>query len=153
MIKGYTEKQWGKSRELPASIIKRLLLRFSYDDRYFPDEYQGIPEGGHNVLIEALLKGIPTVCGSSYQRLIRAFPDIADKVIYTGAIDEFFEYSLGRLEYRSLRFEEEVLEESDFQGQAVVNYTDAETPFTRIIEHKYFTRTQSESTVVIAGVD
>lgn len=89
----------------------------------------------------------------SYQRLIRAFPDIADKVIYTGAIDEFFEYSLGRLEYRSLRFEEEVLEESDFQGQAVVNYTDAETPFTRIIEHKHFTRTQSENTVVIAAVD
>lgn len=149
LIKGYTEKQWGKKcSELPASIIKRLPVRFTYDERYFSDKYQGVPEGGYNALIEALLEGIPTVCGLSYQQLIQAFPDIADRVIYTGAIDEFFEYSLGRLEYRSLRFEEEVLDEPDFQGQAVVNYTDEETPFTRIIEHKYFAGAGGEKTVV-----
>lgn len=149
LVKGYTEKQWGKKcSELPASIIKRLPVRFSYDDRYFADKYQGIPEGGYNVLIESLLKGIPTVCGLSYQRLIRAFPNIADKVVYTGPIDEFFEYRFGRLEYRSLRFKEEILNEPDFQGQAVVNYTDAETPFTRIIEHRHFTKKQSEKTII-----
>lgn len=149
LIRGYTEKQWGKKcSELPASIIMRLPVRFTYDDRYFSDRYQGIPEGGYNAMIESLLKGIPAVCGLSYQRLIQAFPDIADRVVYTGPIDEFFEYGLGRLEYRSLRFEEEILEEPDFQGQAVVNYTDEETPYTRVIEHKYFTGIEGEKTVV-----
>lgn len=149
IIKGYTEKQWGrKCCELPSSIIKRLPVRFSYDDRYFTDKYQGIPEGGYNILIESMLKGIPTICGLSYQRLIKAFPDIADQVIYTGPIDEFFEYCFGRLEYRSLRFEDEILSQKAFQGQAVVNYTDSETPFTRIIEHKYFTGIQCDKTVI-----
>lgn len=149
LIKGYTEKQWGRPcKTLPVSILKRIPLRFEHDDRYFTDQYQGIPEGGYNQLIEKLLEGSTVVTSMSYQKLIAAFPNIADKIIYTGSIDQFFDYSLGRLEYRSLRFEEEVLEQPDFQGQAVVNYCDKETPYTRIIEHKYFTNQQSEKTVI-----
>ena len=149
LVKHYTEKQWGRDcRNLPAGIMRRLPLRFTYDDRYFTDEYQGIPEGGYNVLIEKLLEGSETVTGLSYQVLAAAFPDIADKVVYTGSIDGFFDYSLGRLEYRSLRFETEDLPQKDFQGQAVVNYCDAETEYTRIIEHKHFTNRQSSHTVV-----
>lgn len=149
LIKGYTEKQWGRDcRELPPSIIKRLPLRFEYDDRYFTDKYQGIPEGGYNVLIENLLKGIPAVTGMSYQQLVKAHPGIADRVICTAPIDEFFDYRLGRLEYRSLRFEEELLNTPDYQGQSVVNYCDAETPYTRIIEHKHFTGADSPNTVI-----
>ena len=149
LVKGYTEKQWGKDcRELPASIIKRLPLRFEYDDRYFTDKYQGIPQGGYNVLTDKLLEGIPNLVGMSYQRLIKEFPSIADKVIFTGPIDEFFEYRLGRLEYRSLRFEEERLDIPDYQGQAVVNYCDSEIPYTRIIEHKHFTGAESPRTVI-----
>lgn len=149
LIKGYTEKQWGRPcKTLPASILQRMPLRFEYDDRYFTDPYQGIPEGGYNRLVEKLLEGSAVVTDLSYQRLAAAFPDIADKVVYTGPIDQFFDYSLGRLEYRSLRFEEEVLEQPDFQGQAVVNYCDKETPYTRIIEHKYFTEQESKKTVI-----
>ena len=149
LVKGYTEKQWGRAcRNLPANIIKRLPLRFEYDDRYFTDEYQGIPEGGYNVLIEKLLEGSSVVTELSYKILITAFPEIADKVIYTGAIDGFFEYRLGHLEYRSLRFETEKLEQEDFQGQAVVNYCDSETAYTRIIEHKHFANLQSSNTVI-----
>jgi len=149
LVKDYTEKQWGRScKNLPASILKRIPLRFEDDDRYFTDEYQGIPEGGYNRLVENLLKGVSVVTELNYQRLAKAFPKIADKVIYTGPIDQFFEYSLGRLEYRSLRFEEEILDQPDFQGQAVINYCDAKSKFTRIIEHKYFVSSKSNKTVV-----
>lgn len=149
LVKGYTEKQWGRQcRNLPADIIRRLPLRFTYDDRYFTDEYQGIPEGGYNVLIEKMLEGSAAVTELNYRTLTAAFPDIADKVIYTGSIDGFFEYKLGHLEYRSLRFETEDLPQEDFQGQAVVNYCDAETPYTRIIEHKYFAGIKSARTVI-----
>ena len=149
LVKHYTEKQWGRAcKNLPASIIRRLPLRFTDDDRYFTDPYQGIPAGGYDPLIEKLLEGSTCVTGMSYQTLTAAFPDIADKVIYTGSIDGFFEYRLGHLEYRGLRFETEELPVEDFQGQAVVNYCDAETPYTRIIEHKYFEGKQCAHTVI-----
>ena len=149
LVKGYTEKQWGRPcRELPASIIKRLPLRFTYDDRYFSDKYQGVPEGGYDALIQGLLNGIPALLGISYDTLIGAFPNIADRVVYTGAIDEFFNYSLGHLEYRSLRFEEETLGRQDYQGQAVVNECDGDVPWTRTIEHKHFLRESSSKTVI-----
>ena len=149
LIKGYTEKQWGRvCRSLPASIIKRIPVRFTEDDRYFTDKYQGVPEGGYNVLIEKLLEGIPVVTGMSYEKLMNAFPDIADKTVYTGTIDGFFEYTSGHLDYRSLRFETETLDEEDYQGQAVVNYTDADTPYTRIIEHKHFLDEKAKKTVI-----
>lgn len=149
LVKHYTEKQWGRTcNNLPASIIRRLPLRFTDDDRYFTDPHQGIPEGGYNPLIENLLAGSTCVSGMSYQTLTAAFPNIADKVIYTGSIDGFFDYRLGHLEYRGLRFETEDLPVEDFQGQAVVNYCDAETPYTRIIEHKYFEGKQCDHTVI-----
>lgn len=149
LIKGYTEKQWGRlCRDLPADIIKRIPLRFTDDDRYFTDKYQGIPEGGYNRLIENMLTGIQAVTGMSYARLMKDFPDIADRIVYTGPIDEFFGYCLGRLDYRSLRFETETLDQEDFQGQAVVNYTGADTPYTRIIEHKHFSGQKSPRTVI-----
>ncbi len=149
LIKGYTEKQWGRPcKSLPAAIIKRIPLRFEYDDWYFTDQFQGIPEGGYNRLVEKLLEGSTVITSLSYQKLIAAFPNVAGKIIYSGAIDQFFDYSLGRLEYRSLQFEEEVIEEPDFQGQAVVNYCDTETPYTRIIEHKHFTGQRSKKTVI-----
>ena len=149
LIKGYTEKQWGRPcKSLPAAIIKRIPLRFEYDDRYFTDQFQGIPEGGYNRLVEKLLEGSTVITSLSYQKLIAAFPNVAGKTIYSGVIDQFFDYNLGRLEYRSLQFEEEVIEEPDFQGQAVVNYCDEETPYTRIIEHKHFTGQRSKKTVI-----
>lgn len=149
LIKGYTEKQWGRScKSLPAFIIKRIPLRFTGDDRYFTDRYQGVPEGGYNGLINGLLEGIPAVTGMSYERLISARPDIADKTVYTGTIDGFYGYRLGKLEYRSLRFETETLDREDFQGRAVVNYTDRRTPYTRIIEHKYFLDEKGPKTVI-----
>lgn len=149
LIKGYTEKQWGRScKNLPASIIQRIPLRFTNDDRYFTDAYQGVPEGGYMTLMEKLLEGSTVITSMSYQKLIAAFPDIADCVIYTGPIDQFFDYQLGKLEYRSLRFEEKLLDQPDFQGQAVVNYCNMETPYTRIIEHKHFSGQQSEKTVI-----
>ena len=149
LIKGYTEKWWGRPcKALPASILQRISLHFEYDDCYFTDEYQGIPEGGYNQMIEKLLESSTVVTDLSYQKLIAAFPDIADKVVYTGPIDQFFDYNLGRLEYRSLRFEEEILEQPDFQGQAVVDFCDTETPYTRIIEHRHFAGQKSEKTVI-----
>lgn len=149
LIKGYTEKQWGRPcKTLPTSILQRIPLRFEYDDRYFADKYQGIPEGGYDRLVEKLLEGSTVVTGLSYQKLAVAFPNIAERIIYTGPIDQFFDYSMGRLEYRSLRFEEEILEQEDFQGQAVVNYCDDETPYTRIIEHRHFAGQEGGKTVI-----
>lgn len=149
LVKYYTQKQWGKScKDLPTSIIKRIPLRFEYDDRYFTDRYQGIPDGGYNALVENMLSGIPIITRISYQQLIKKYPNIAKRIVYTGPIDEFFHYELGELEYRSLRFETFLLNEPDFQGYSVVNYCDAETPFTRIIEHKHFTDVKSEKTVI-----
>lgn len=139
LIKGYTEKQWGRSAtELPAFIIKRIPFRFTFDNNYFNDAYQGIPKGGYNVLIDALLEGIEVRLGVDYLKERSYWEGIADKVLFTGCIDEFFDYQCGCLEYRSLRFEQKLLDMEDFQGNAVVNYTEREVPYTRIIEHKHF---------------
>ncbi|MCM1156478.1 MAG: UDP-galactopyranose mutase [Roseburia sp.] len=162
LIKGYTQKQWGRDcRELPAFIIKRLPLRFTYDNNYFNDPYQGIPTGGYTGIIEKMLRGIEVKTGVSYQEYIKTTPvgekkEFTDregnsfyKVLYTGMIDEYFAYRLGHLEYRSLRFEQEELAECDnYQGNAVVNYTDGETPYTRIIEHKHFEFGKQPGTVI-----
>lgn len=145
LIKGYTEKQWGrKCTELPAFIIKRLPVRFIHDNNYFNDRYQGIPIGGYNKLIDGLLEGIETKTGIDFFTIenglfnINHWQEIADRLVYTGAIDEFFGYKLGKLEWRTVSFEEEVLETPNYQGNAVMNYTEAEVPYTRVIEHKHF---------------
>ena len=139
LIKGYTEKQWGRScTELPAFIIKRLPVRYTFDNNYFNDLYQGIPIGGYNKLIQALLDGIEVRTGVDYLEHREEYANMAKTIVYTGPIDEYFGYPLGTLEYRGLRFETERLEEVNHQGVAVMNYTDRETPFTRIIEHKHF---------------
>ena len=139
LIKGYTEKQWGRPcTELPAFIIRRLPFRFTFDNNYFNDAYQGIPIGGYNVLTDALLQGADVRLGTDYFTHKAELDAVAEKVIFTGCIDEFFGYRLGHLEYRSLRFEEERLETANFQGNAVVNYTDRKVPYTRVIEHKHF---------------
>lgn len=139
LIKGYTEKQWGRScTELPAFIIKRLPVRYTFDNNYFNDRYQGIPVGGYNVLINALLDGIEVKTGIDFLAHRDEYSKMAKTIVYTGPIDEYFGYSLGTLEYRGLRFETERLEEENHQGVAVMNYTDRETPYTRIIEHKHF---------------
>ena len=139
LIKGYTEKQWGRAcTELPAFIIKRLPVRYTFDNNYYSDRYQGIPIGGYNRLINALLDGIEVRLGVDYNKEREKFKNLAHTVVYSGAIDEYFGYKLGRLEYRGLRFETERLEEQNYQGVAVMNYTDRETPWTRIIEHKHF---------------
>ena len=139
LIKGYTEKQWGRScTELPAFIIKRLPVRYTFDNNYFNDRYQGIPVGGYNKLIEALLDGIELRTGVDFLKERATYRAMAEKVVYTGSIDEYFDYKLGQLEYRGLRFETERLEEENHQGVAVVNYTEREIPYTRIIEHKHF---------------
>jgi len=139
LIKGYTEKQWGCScAELPAFIIKRLPVRYTFDNNYFNDKYQGIPIGGYNKLIDALLEGIEVRLGIDYNDNPAEYSKLATKVVYTGPIDAYFSYSLGRLEYRGLRFETERLEEFNHQGVAVMNYTQREIPYTRIIEHKHF---------------
>lgn len=139
LIKGYTEKQWGrKCIELPAFIIKRLPVRLTFDNNYFNDTYQGIPIGGYNKLIEGLLKGIETKTSSDFFENRKYFETIADKIIFTGKIDEFYDYKFGKLEYRTVRFETEKLYEQNHQGNAVINYTEAEVPYTRIIEHKHF---------------
>ncbi len=149
LIKGYTEKQWGRScTELPAFIIKRLPLRFIYDNNYFNDPYQGIPKGGYTAIIEKMLEGIEVRTNTDYFELVKEQPDIAEKIVFTGMIDEFFGYQLGELQYRSLRFESEVLEEENYQGNAVVNYTEREVPYTRIIEHKHFEFGKQPHTVV-----
>ena len=139
LIKGYTEKQWGRScAELPAFIIKRLPVRYTFDNNYFNDRYQGIPVGGYNKLIEALLDGIEVRTGVDFLKDRATYQAMAKKIVYTGSIDEYFGYKLGQLEYRGLRFETERLEEENHQGVAVVNYTAREIPYTRIIEHKHF---------------
>ena len=139
LIKGYTEKQWGrKCTELPAFIIKRLPVRFVYDNNYFNDKYQGIPVGGYNKLIDGLLDGADVRTGVDFFENRTYWEDIAEKIVFTGKIDEFYDYRLGKLEYRTVRFEEEIHECSNYQGNAVVNYTEKEIPYTRIIEHKHF---------------
>ena len=141
LIEGYTEKQWGRSADkLPADIIKRLPLRFTFDNNYFNDVWQGIPEGGYTALINNLLKGIEVRTGVDYLACREELDAIAGKVVYTGAIDEFFGYSRGSLEYRSLRFETQRIETESFQGNAVINYTERSVQYTRIIEHKHFVR-------------
>lgn len=150
LVKGYTEKQWGKDcKELPAFIIKRLPVRFTFNNNYFNDRYQGIPMGGYNKIIEKMLEGSDIELGVDYLKEKDKYNALADKILYTGMIDEYFEYSLGNLDYRSLRFETELLEgEYDYQGNAVINYTDRETPFTRIIEHKHFEFGTQPDTVI-----
>ena len=139
LIEGYTEKQWGrKCRELPAFIIKRLPVRLTYDNNYFNDAFQGIPIGGYNRLVDGLLEGIEVKAGADYLADRSYFRSLADKVVFTGPIDEYFGHCLGRLEYRTVRFDTEVVGTPNFQGNAVVNYVDASVPFTRIIEHKHF---------------
>ena len=139
LIKGYTQKQWGRPcNELPAFIIKRLPVRLTFDNNYFNALYQGIPVGGYTKLVENLLSGIEVKLETDYLEDKSYFDSLADKIVYTGAIDAYFDYSLGTLEYRSLRFENELVNVNNFQGNAVINYTDSDTPFTRIIEHKFF---------------
>ncbi len=157
LVKGYTEKQWGRDcKDLPAFIIRRLPLRFTYDNNYFNDRFQGIPEGGYTQIVEKLLEGIPVLTGVSLQEYQTANAartadeqDSWDRLLYTGMIDEYYHYRLGTLEYRSLRFEtEELPEEDNYQGNAVVNYTEREVPYTRIIEHKHFEFQTGEGTVI-----
>ena len=139
LIKGYTEKQWGRDcKDLPSFIIKRLPVRLTFDNNYFNALYQGIPIGGYTKMVENILDGIEVRLGVDYLKHRDEFDKIADKIIYTGPIDAYFNYSLGTLEYRSVRFENEVLDIPNYQGNAAVNYTDNETPWTRIIEHKWF---------------
>jgi len=156
LVKGYTEKQWGRDcKDLPAFIIKRLPMRFTYDNNYFNDAYQGIPKGGYTRIVEQLLEGSEVRTGIEYRAFLQeneakgADADTFGKVLYTGMIDEYFDYRLGALEYRSVRFETEVLEDEDnYQGNAVVNYTEREIPYTRIIEHKHFEFGKQPTTVI-----
>ena len=139
LIKGYTEKQWGrKCTELPAFIIRRLPVRLVFDNNYFNDKYQGIPIGGYNKLIDGLLEGIETKTNVDFFTDRSHWENLADKVVFTGKIDKYYDYRFGKLEYRTVRFEEEVLDTPNYQGNAVVNYTEREVPYTRIIEHKHF---------------
>ncbi len=139
LIKGYTEKQWGRDcRDLPASIIRRLPVRLVFDNNYFNDPYQGIPIGGYNQLIERLLDGVETRVGVDFATLRKNWREVADKLVYTGAIDEYYNYCYGNLQYRTVDFETEVLDTPNYQGNAVVNYTEREVPYTRVIEHKHF---------------
>ncbi len=139
LVKGYTEKQWGREcKELPAFIIKRLPLRFVYDNNYFNDRYQGIPIGGYTKIVEKLLEGSDVLLNTDYFDYREEHPDITEKTVYTGMLDRYFNYRHGVLEYRSVRFEQELLPIENYQGNAVVNYTEREIPYTRIIEHKHF---------------
>lgn len=149
LVKGYTEKQWGRDcRELPPFIIKRLPLRFEYNNNYFNDKYQGIAVGGYTAMVEKMLDGADVLLDTDYLANRAELDSKAKTVIFTGRIDEFFGYSLGSLDYRSLRFDTEILNTADFQGNAVINYTEREVPFTRIIEHKHFENSDSAVTVV-----
>ncbi len=149
LVKGYTGKQWGRDcKDLPAFIIKRLPVRFTYDNNYFNALYQGIPNGGYTKLVENMLEGTEVRLGIDYLENKTELDKLADKVIYTGPIDAYFDYKLGALQYRSVRFETEVLDTDNYQGNAVVNYTDSETPYTRIIEHKHFEFGTQEKTVI-----
>ena len=149
LVKGYTSKQWGRPcDQLPAFIIKRLPVRFTYDNNYFNALYQGIPNGGYTAMVERMLEGTEVRLGVDYLQEKESLDALADRVVYTGAIDAYFGYQLGALEYRSVRFETEVLDTDNYQGNAVVNYTDAETPYTRIIEHKHFEFGTQPKTVI-----
>jgi len=149
LVKGYTEKQWGRDcTQLPSFIIKRLPVRYTYDNNYFNDSYQGIPIGGYNVLIEKLFEGADIITGVDYNSDREKYNALAHEVLYTGTLDSFYDSLYGDLSYRSLRFETEVKDMPDYQGVAVVNYTDRETPFTRIIEHKHFEFGTQEKTVI-----
>ena len=149
LVKGYTEKQWGKrADELPAFIIKRLPVRFTYDNNYFDDAYQGIPIGGYTKMVEKMLEGTEVRLNENFLEKKQMYHDLAETVVYTGMIDEYFDYCFGELEYRSLRFETEVLDEENYQGNAVVNYTEYEIPYTRIIEHKHFEYGTQPKTVI-----
>lgn len=149
LIKGYTEKQWGRNcKELPAFIIKRLPLRFTYDNNYFNDRYQGIPIGGYTKIVEKMLEGSDVLLDTDYFEFIKDNEGIADKVLFTGMIDEYYDFCYGHLEYRTVRFEMEVLDCDNYQGNAVVNYTDREVPYTRIIEHKHFEFGKQEKTII-----
>ena len=150
LVKGYTEKQWGKrATELPAFIIKRLPVRFIYDNNYFNDDYQGIPIGGYTQIIERMLDGIEVRANTDFLEHKEELENIADKIVYTGQIDKYYDYCFGELEYRSLKFETEILNKNNYQGNAVVNYTEYEVPYTRIIEHKHFEKiANNEKTIV-----
>ena len=149
LIKGYTEKQWGRDcKVLPSFIIKRLPVRYTYDNNYFNDLYQGIPIGGYNVLIDALFEGCDVELGVDYNENREKYNAMGEKVLYTGTLDSLYDFCYGKLEYRSLHFESEVLNEENHQGVAVVNYTDRETPYTRVIEHKHFEYGTQEKTVI-----
>ena len=149
LIKGYTEKQWGRpATEIPSFIIKRLPFRFTYDNNYFNDIYQGIPIGGYTKLVEVLLKGVEVRTNVNYFNNKFELDSLGNKIVYTGKIDEFFDYRFGKLEYRSLHFEHELLDIKNFQGNAVVNYTDKNVPYTRILEHKHFEFGEQEKTYI-----
>lgn len=149
LVKGYTQKQWGRPcTELPAFIIKRLPVRLTFDNNYFNALYQGIPMGGYTRMVEKMLEGIEVRLDTDYLKEREKWNSLADKVVFTGAIDEYFDFQLGNLEFRSVRFETEVLDTPNYQGNAVINYTDAETPYTRIIEHKFFEFGTQEKTVI-----
>ena len=149
LIKGYTEKQWGRDcKDLPSFIIKRLPLRFVYDNNYFNDRFQGIPIGGYTPIVEKMLEGCDVLLNTDYFEYRKTNPDIADKVVYTGMLDKYFDYKLGVLEYRSVRFEHERLDTDNYQGNAVVNYTEREVPYTRMIEHKHFEFGTQPTTVI-----
>ena len=149
LVKGYTEKQWGRDcTELPAFIIKRLPLRFTYDNNYFNDRYQGIPAGGYTAMVERMLKGVEVKLGVDYLEHRAEFDGMADRVVYTGQIDRYFDYCEGVLAYRKVRFEQEILDCDNYQGNAVVNYTEREVPYTRIIEHKHFEFGTQPKTVI-----
>lgn len=149
LVKGYTEKQWERDcKELPPFIIKRLPCRFTYNNNYFNDRWQGIPIGGYTAMVEKMLAGVEVRLNTDYFDLIREQPEIAKTIVYTGCIDEFFGYKLGALKYRSVRFETEELDEENYQGNAVVNYTAREVPYTRIIEHKHFEFGKQPTTVI-----
>lgn len=149
LIKGYTEKQWGREcKDLPSFIIKRLPVRYTYNNNYFNDKYQGIPKGGYNKLIERLLEKSDVKLSIDYFKHKEELNELCNKVVFTGMIDEFYDYKFGILEYRTLHFENEILEQENHQGNAVVNYTDSETPYTRIIEHKHFDFVKTDKTVI-----
>lgn len=149
LVKGYTEKQWGRDcTELPAFIIKRLPLRFTYDNNYFNDRYQGIPAGGYTAMVERMLKGVEVKLGVDYLEHRAEFDGMADRVVYTGQIDRYFGYCEGVLAYRKVRFEQEILDCDNYQGNAVVNYTEREVPYTRVIEHKHFEFGTQPGTVI-----
>jgi UDP-galactopyranose mutase len=149
LIKGYTEKQWGrKCSELPTFIIKRIPVRFTFDNNYFNDTYQGIPVGGYNKLIAGLLSGIETKCNTEFFKNREYFESIAEKIVFTGKIDEFYNYRFGKLEYRTVTFETAILNCENYQGSATVNYTEKEVPHTRIIEHKHFEFGTQPKTVI-----